>query len=187
MKSETLKSEKYADLPSNSTELYNREQILTEIQRIALQINEDYRESEDLLMIGVLKGAFMFLADLIRYIQIPVRIEFLSASSYKGTCSTGNVKFNLESLGTIKNQDVLIVEDIVDSGLTIRKLFASLKKQEPKSLKVSSLVVKKEKDGSIKEGVDYYAFAHSGGFLIGYGFDVDEKYRNLDSIFELLP
>jgi len=130
----------------------------------------------------ILKGAFLFLADLVREIDIPVSVDFMAISSYAGqTESTGQVKI-LKDLDTlIEDRHVLIVEDIIDTGLTMNSVIKLLKTRKPKSIKICTLLDKVERR-VINVKIDYYGFQIPNSFVVGYGLDFEEKYRNLPYI-----
>ena len=164
--------------------------ILTEqdiqdaVARLAQQISNDYRKSE-LIMIGVLKGAFIFLADLVRHLQIPVKIDFIYLSSYEsGTAPSGNVRINKELGINITDKDVLIVEDIVDTGLSMKALMNYLEKFKPKSMRICALIDKRERRWTDID-IHYAGHVIEKGFLVGYGIDWAEDYRYLPAIYRL--
>ena len=166
--------------------LIPQKKIYKAIERLAKQISNDYKNSTPLL-IGVLKGSFIFMADLIRHRTINVEITFIELSSYgDSTECSGTVKF-VKSLDVeISGRDVLIIEDIIDTGITISALINYLEKRKPLSIKLCSLTSKpsrREKDVNI----DYLGFEIPNKFIIGYGFDFKEKYRNLPEIYYLQP
>ena len=161
-----------------------KEQIEEKIIETAGRISEDYKGS-DLVLIGVLKGSFMFLSDLAKQISIPVKIDFIGASSYgSDTKSSGTVKITKEVSMDIKDKDILIVEDIVDSGITLAYLVEHFKSYGAKSVKVCTLLNKHERrETNIK--IDYFCHEINEGFLVGYGLDYNEEYRNLPEIYHL--
>ncbi len=159
--------------------LFNEEDFKTICKRLGEQISKDYN-GKNLALIGMLKGAVLFMADLIREITIPCNIDFMEASSYVGTKTSGEVKINKDLRNNINSQDVLIVEDILESGFTLDYVIKILKTRNPKSLKICTLLDKPEarKIESIK--ADYVgARIPKDKFVIGYGFDYNERYRNL--------
>jgi hypoxanthine phosphoribosyltransferase len=173
------------NLDDNLKILINKEEITSEIKRLAKEISEDYK-NKDLVIIGVLKGAFMFLSDLIREINLIMEIDFIELSSYEGkrTESSGEVSIVKHISKDIKKRDILIVEDIVDTGLTISFLREHLKKDEPDSIKVCSLTSKTARREKTVV-IDYLGFEVPNKFIVGYGIDYDEKYRNLPEIYYL--
>ena len=158
-------------------------QIKKRIIELGNQITRDYRNS-DLVVIGILKGSLIFLADLIRNIQLPLLTEFLSVSSYKGNMkASGSVRIINDIILPVKDMDILIVEDIIDTGATSKILIDHLKNKNPRSLKICTLLNKQEARNTSDElSLDYIGFDVPDKFLIGYGLDYKEKYRNLPYI-----
>ncbi|MCP4344415.1 MAG: hypoxanthine phosphoribosyltransferase [Desulfobacterales bacterium] len=147
-------------------------------------ISSDYRGCE-LIIIGVLKGAFIFTSDLIRHITVPLKVDFIRVSSYGcETASSENIKLAKKIETDIKNKDVLIVEDIVDTGLSLAYIINYLKSFGPKTLKVCALLDKWERRKA-NVRADYACHAVEKGFLVGYGLDYAEHYRNLPDIYQL--
>jgi hypoxanthine phosphoribosyltransferase len=162
----------------NPDVLISEDELAIRIQELATAITNDF-EGEELVVICVLKGAFMFCSDLIKKIQLPVRLEFLQLSSYgDGTVSSGNVKIEMDLSGSIKEKNVLVVEDIVDSGLTITTLTKMLEIRGPKSVKVASLLFKPSRNTHPAK-IDYLGFEIEDKFVIGYGLDYAGRYREL--------
>ena len=140
------------------------------------------KKGQDLLLVGILKGASVFVADLMRKINLNVNIDFMSVSSYgSGTVSSGTVKILKDLDVDIKDKNVLIVEDIIDSGITLRNLYDTLMTREPRSLKLCTLLNKPARK-KVDVNVDYVGFVIEDKFIVGYGIDYDEKYRNLPYI-----
>ena len=158
----------------------SEEKISNRVKELASEISKDFA-GEELVVVGVLNGAFIFCADLVRSLDLPVHIEFISASSYIGTESTGAVKINLDLKGSIEGKNVLLVEDIIDTGLTMKCLREDLLKRNPKSLKLASLLFKPARLEH-KVDIDYLAFEIEDHFVIGYGLDYDGRYRELPYI-----
>ncbi|MCP4912193.1 MAG: hypoxanthine phosphoribosyltransferase [Oligoflexia bacterium] len=159
----------------------SEEEIANRIQQLADQINKDYAGKE-LTVVGVLNGAFMFTADLIRKLNIPVELDFIAASSYgDDTSSSGQVKIEWDLKKEIKGKHILLVEDIVDTGLTIKSLKALLGSREPASVKLASLLFKPARNVHPVD-IDYLAFEIEDKFVIGYGLDYTGKYRELPYI-----
>ncbi len=163
--------------------LYSAERISSEVERLASAISTDY-EGEVLLLIVVLKGAIFFAADLARQIRCPILMDFVKLSSYKGMESTGTISITKDCEIPVAGRHVLVVEDIVDTGLTLTFLLARLRAEGPRSLKVCTLIDKK---GHRKADVvpDYAGIVCEDGFLVGYGLDLDEQYRQLPAIYEV--
>ena len=158
--------------------IVTQEQMRARIREMGRQISADYA-GKDLGLVGVLKGAYAFYADLARAIRIPVRVDFIVVSSYgSGVKTSGKVKLMTELTEVIKGRDVLLVEDIVDSGLTVQRLMKSLGKQKPRSLKVCTLL-SKEAGRVVDVPLDYIGFKIPDRYVVGYGLDYQQKYRNL--------
>lgn len=156
----------------------SEEKIQARVKELATQINKDF-EGKELHVIGVLNGAFMFTADLVRHLTIPVTLEFMSASSYgDGTTSSGKLTINLDIKKDIKDKHVLIIEDIVDTGLTLSVLKKDLEKRGPSSLKLASFLFKPARLEH-KVDIDYLCFEIEDHFVIGYGLDYAGRYREL--------
>lgn len=166
------------------TEILSSRDIEFKISEIASKISEDYKQG-NLILVGALKGAFMFIADLARSIKIPSQIGFVGVSSYgSGTESTGKITVTKQLDIDIEGKDVLIVEDIVDTGWTLQFISNYLKSFNPRTLKICSLIDKRERR-EVDVVVDYACHKVSEGFLVGYGLDHDENYRNLPAIYHL--
>ncbi len=161
----------------------SEEEIKREVRKTGALISEDYR-GKNLVLAGILKGAFIFLADLARCITIDHEIDMIGVSSYSGTSTTGKIRFTKEPDIDIKGKDILIVEDIVDTGRTLFALVEHLKSLSPSSIKICSLIDKHERR-ELKLKVDYSCFRLEKGFIVGYGLDYNQKYRNLPAIFDL--
>ena len=163
--------------------LISEQQIHKQIQKIGQQICADYK-NKDLVLVGVLKGSFIFLADLARQITLDHEIDLIGASSYKGTSSTGQIVFTKQPDLELENRDVLLVEDIVDTGHTLLKIVEFIKLLNPRSVKICTLIDKHERR-NVQIDVDYSCFSLEKGFIVGYGLDYNEKYRNLPAIYDL--
>lgn len=161
--------------------LITEEEIVTRIEALGKAITRDF-ENEELVVICVLKGAFMFCSDLMKKINLPVKLEFISLSSYGDSSnSSGNVRLEMDITANIEGKNVLIVEDIVDSGLTINTLTELLKVRNPKKVKLASLLFKPSKLKH-KVAIDYLGFEIEDKFVIGYGLDYAGRYRELPYI-----
>ena len=166
--------------------LFSEEQLKNRVQEIARQITADYAGKE-IMLISVLRGSFVFMADLVRQINLPLTVDFLSASSYgSGMESSGQVKLKLDLADDISGRDVLIIEDIVDSGNTLSKLLPELQKRGPASLKVCALLDKPERR-VLPFQANYVGFTIPDAFVVGYGLDFDQHYRQLPYIGVLKP
>ena len=165
--------------------LYTAEQIRATVERLAKEIQRDYQGKSPLLL-GALKGCFMFMADLVRNLDMPLEIEFVALSSYgRGRTKTSGKVDLVQDLRTpIKGRDVLIIEDIVDSGITLDFLLDYLSREKPASLKVCALFDKAPRR-EVTVPIDYVGFSVPDEFLVGYGLDYDEKYRQLPGLYFL--
>ncbi len=162
--------------------LIGREEIEEVVQHLADSISRDF-DDEEVLFVCILKGSFMFTSDLVRRTSVPAIIDFIRASSYGCNTSTcGEVSLTKDLETDIAGKNVVIVEDIIDSGLTLRSIRDMLLARHPKSLKICALVDKKARRKVEIEG-DYVGFTIEDGFIVGYGIDYAEKYRNLPEIF----
>ncbi len=153
------------------------------VAELGAQISADYRDCHDLLLICILKGGVMFLTDLTRHISVPHEIDFMAASSYgRGArASTGHVRIEMDVMSEIENRHVLIVEDIIDSGHTLRFVMDTLRARNPASLKLCALLNKASRR-EVDIPIDYTGFDIDNLFVFGYGLDLDEKFRNLPFI-----
>jgi len=162
--------------------LISREAIAQRVAELGEEISRDYA-GRDLVMVGVLKGAFIFLADLVRELTFPVEIDFVRLASYGGgTSPSGEVHITKDVELSLKGRDVLIVEDIMDIGYTLSFLKQHLATHLPRSLKICCLIDKRERR-EIEVPLDYVGFVLEQGFLVGYGLDCGEKQRTLPEIF----
>lgn len=164
--------------------VFDEAAIKDRIYELGKQISGDYPEG-DVIFIGILKGAFIFLSDLVRAVQKPCRIEFVRISSYGSSLtSSGSLKILLDISIPIEGRDVILVDDIVDTGLTLGNYRERLLQQNPRSLKIAAFINKTgRREKSVH--VDYSGFTVEKGFLVGYGLDCDEKYRNLPGIYSI--
>jgi len=158
--------------------IVTQEQMRSRIRELGRQISADYA-GKDLVLVGVLKGAYAFFADLARAIRIPVQVDFIIVTSYGTRAKTsGKVKLMTELTEKIKGRDVLLVEDIVDSGLTVQYLTKALAKQKPSSIKVCTLLSKPERR-VVDVPLQYVGFRIPNQYVVGYGLDYQQQYRNL--------
>ena len=164
--------------------LYTQERIAAEVSRLAKEINLDYAERE-ILVVGILKGSFLFIADLVRQITVPLTIDFMRLASYgTETQSSGIVELRKDIELPVQGKDLLIIEDIVDSGLTLDTLYTKLMLKNPRSLRICTLIEKTcNREGSTKP--DYVGITMESGFVVGYGLDFNEQYRQLPDIYIL--
>lgn len=160
--------------------LINEDDIAKRINELAKQISNDY-QNEELTVICILKGATIFTCDLIRKLSIPVYLDFMIVSSYADMESTGNVKIIKDLDHSIFNKNVLIIDDIIDTGRTLQHLVNTLKVRKPSSIKLCTLLDKPARRvNNLK--VDYFGFKIENKFVVGYGLDYNQKYRNLSFI-----
>ncbi len=161
--------------------LFSREEIEATVNTLATEISNDYRGKHPIL-IGILKGSFVFMADLIRRLDFPLEVEFIRLSSYgRGRASPGKIKVVQGLRSPIKGRDVLVIEDIVDTGLTITFLMDYLLKKKPASLRLCALTDKPARR-QVPVTIDYLGFTVPNKFIVGYGIDWDEKFRYLPDI-----
>lgn len=160
--------------------LINKAKLEKRIEEMAKQIQKDY-EGKELVFIGILKGSVMFMTELAKNIKTNVALDFMDVSSYEGTESTGKVKINKDVRDSIEGKDVIIVEDIIDTGRTLTYVRDYLKQKNPNSIKIATMLSKPSRR-VIELNVDYIGFAIEDKFVVGYGLDYNEKYRNLPYI-----
>ncbi len=164
--------------------LLTQEEISLRVAELAQQISEDYRQNDNLYLVGILKGAFIFLADLVRELTIPHVVDFMALSSYGNSAtSSGAVRILMDLREPIENRDILLIEDIVDTGQTLSYLHKTLQGRRPRSLK-SCVLVQKERDVTY-EPIDYLGFTIPDVWVVGYGLDYAETYRTLPYLAEL--
>jgi len=161
--------------------LFPKAVIEQRVGELAEQISRDY-EGKELLIVGILNGAFVFMADLIRGLDVPCRVDFVRLASYGcGSVSSGEVRITKDLETPIAGRDVLIVEDIVDSGLTLSRLTEVLRERQPASLRVCAFLDKRERR-RVPFAADYVGFVIPDRFVVGYGLDYDEKFRFLPDV-----
>jgi hypoxanthine phosphoribosyltransferase len=167
--------------------LISEEEIQARVLELAAEISADYEDADDLVMVGVLKGSFIFLADLSRRLSIPRTIEFIAVSSYgNGNVSSGAVRLVMDVRGNIEGKHVLIVEDIVDTGHTLKYLIGMMKSHRPASVKTAALVRKAE-SAEVDVTIDYLGFDIGDEWVVGYGLDFAEQNRTLPYIGFIKP
>jgi hypoxanthine phosphoribosyltransferase len=160
--------------------------IITRVTELAEEITRDYSEDDELYMIGILKGAFIFLADLSRHIEVPHIVDFMALSSYgKTTTTTGAVRILMDLREPVEGRNILLVEDIVDSGHTLSYLYKTLQGRRPASLR-TCVLLQKERD-SLDVPINYLGFTIPDVWVVGYGLDFADKHRTLPFIAELKP
>jgi hypoxanthine phosphoribosyltransferase len=156
--------------------------IARRVEELGAQITQDYAGTTGLCVVGILKGCFIFLADLVRHIDLPITCQFLGISSYgSATESSGVVQITSDMTESIENKDVLIVEDIIDTGLSMRYLLDNFATRKPKTIRVCTLLEKPE-NATIKVPIDYVGFRIPNAFVVGYGLDLAGYFRNLPYI-----
>ncbi len=170
--------------PAIGETLVTHEDLTRRVAELGQEISADY-EDRDLLMIGVLKGAVLFIADLMRHLTVPCEVDFMAISSYGSEIDSSGVVRILKDLDApIEDRDVLIVEDIIDSGLTLQYLLRNLRARNPGTLEVCALLTKPERR-RVDLPIRYVGFEIPNRFAIGYGLDHSQKYRNLDHVAAL--
>ena len=172
------------DNPLEKKLLFSRETIQERVKELAARISSDY-EGQEPVFIGVLNGAVFFFADLTRELDIPIKIDFVRAASYSSEMtSSGEIRLTKDVEIPVKGRPVILVEDIVDTGLTLSHIIKKMEAKAPESIKVCALIDKLERR-DVSVTVDYCGFRIEEGFVVGYGLDHDEKYRQLSDIFVL--
>ncbi|MCD8382927.1 MAG: hypoxanthine phosphoribosyltransferase [Clostridiales bacterium] len=167
--------------------LYSEKQLQRRVAEMGAQISKDYADKEDVVIVGILRGCYMFMADLSKHITIPCRVDFMSVSSYgKGTSSSGQIEIKKDLSDTINGAHVILVEDILDSGNTMDYLKKVLSVRNAASIRICTLLDKPERRTK-PVTADYYGFLVPDAFVVGYGLDYAEKYRNLPYIGILKP
>lgn len=163
--------------------LFNAHQIQSKILELGQQITQDY-QGKNLTVIGVLKGAFVFMADLVLAISLPLRCDFLRISSYDSKGKRGNLRLDFDLTQSVEDQHVLLIEDILDSGKTLQFLREHLKSKNPQSLEICCLL-DKQLNSDLSKQVKYKAFECPQEYIVGYGMDLDGLYRNLPEIMSV--
>jgi hypoxanthine phosphoribosyltransferase len=167
-------------------ELISADAIAKRVAELGAQLTRDYADNTEVVAIGVLKGSVIFLADLIRQMKIPVLLEFIGISSYgDATTSSGVVQITQDLSRPIEGKHVIVIEDIVDTGHTVHYLLENLQTRRPASLKLCSLLHKPER-AERQIAIDYLGFTIPNKFVVGYGLDMAQKYRNLPYIAHVL-
>lgn len=172
-------------LPPISKILVSSDEISRRINELAQQVDSEYRNVDNLLIIGILRGAFIFLADLTRKMQVPHMVDFMALTSYSKNKSIGEVRILMDSREPIKDRHVLIVEDILDSGDTLNYLYRTMQERKPASLRTCILVRKKREIANLEVPINYVGFEIPDVWVVGYGLDYDNHYRTLPYIAEL--
>ena len=161
--------------------IVSEEEIKARVVELGKQIALDYKDSKNLLLLGLLRGSVVFVTDLMRNVHLPMTLDFMSVSSYSGSSSSGFVRIDSDHKTNIQGWDVILVDDIVDSGYTISTVKKLLLDRKPNSLKVCALL-DKEESHKVDIIIDYFGFKIPDYFVVGYGLDIDEKGRNLPYI-----
>lgn len=179
-KVEGCEGDVFVDIPQKEV-LYPKDVIEKRVRELAGTISRDY-EGKELIVIGILKGAFIFMADLIRCLSVPCRVDFVRLASYgEGTSSSGRVVMTKDIETSINGRDILIVEDVLDTGLTLSFLVNWLKERNPHSIKVCAFLDKRKRR-RVPFEADYVGFTIDDGFVVGYGLDFNEEARFLPDI-----
>tara|TARA_A100001388_G_scaffold270799_1_gene248754 strand:+ start:1033 stop:1551 length:519 start_codon:yes stop_codon:yes gene_type:complete len=165
--------------------LISESEIKKRVKVLANKINEDYK-GKNPIFIGILNGCYVFMADLLREIELDVEVDFVKIRSYEGDSSTGTIKFRKDISADINGRDIIIVEDIIDSGFTINFLVNRLRNSGPKSVAVATALFKNEV-AKLDFDVDYVGFEIPPEFVVGYGLDYNEKYRHLKNVMVMEP
>jgi hypoxanthine phosphoribosyltransferase len=166
-------------------ETFSREWIEQAVRRLGEEISADYAGKE-LLVVVVLKGAFIFAADLVRNLTVPVMVDFVEITSYAGMNSTGRATITKDLTLPVRGRHVLVVEDIVDGGLSLSFLLETLRLRNPESMRVCTLI-DNQRRRSVSVDPDYAGIRCTCGYLVGYGLDMDQRYRELPALYELKP
>lgn len=163
--------------------LIDHEQLQARIAELGREISQDYADKKRLILVGILKGSLLFMADLMRHVSVPHAVDFMDVTSYGAgaRASTGDVRILMDLSESIESTNVLIVEDIIDSGHTMDHVLRLLNARQPASLKICTLLDKHERR-EVDIPLDYVGFAIPDCFVFGYGLDIDEYYRNLPFI-----
>ncbi len=169
---------------NNIRNLISEKDISEAVKKLGEKITADYK-GKDIIVIGVLKGAFVFLSDLVRAIDLECQIEFMQAQSYSGVTSTGIVNITRDIDIDIKGKDVIVVEDILDTGRTLFAICETLRAKEAASVKICTFLDKPSRR-VVDMTADYYCFEIPDKFVVGYGLDYDEKYRSLPYVGEIV-
>ena len=165
------------------TLLFTGDEIAATVKRLAAEIRRDYHDKHPIL-IGILKGSFMFLADLIRLLDFPLEVEFIRLSSYGGGKSPGKIKLLQGVQSKVKDRHVLVIEDIIDTGLTTAFVLDYLSKEKPASLKLCTLTDKPSRR-KVPVNIDYLGLTVPNKFIVGYGIDWNERFRYLPGIYAM--
>lgn len=162
--------------------LISREEIEASVRKLAENLSHEY-EGREVVFIGILKGSYIFMADLLRHVSVPHEIDFMRVASYgSGTISSGEITITKDIESSIEGKDVVVIEDIIDTGITLSFLKERLMKDKPHSLRICALLDKKDRR-QVAIDADYVGFTIPDKFVVGYGLDYDEKFRSLPEIY----
>jgi hypoxanthine phosphoribosyltransferase len=170
--------------PHISRTIISSDEISRRVGELARQIDDDYRDVDQVLLLGILRGAFIFLADLSRQLHTHHVVDFMALTSYRKDKSIGEVRILMDSRESILNQHVLIVEDILDSGDTLNHLYRTIRERKPASLR-ACVLVRKKRETNLKIPIDYVGFDIPDVWVVGYGLDYDNQYRTLPYVAEI--
>lgn len=174
-------SHRQSATPEHLRVLISRQQIEARLDELAAQIDDDYAKSERLVCVGVLKGSIFFLVDLMKRLKTPAVVDFFQTSSYGSGTKSGELRVRKDVDMSLRGQDVLLIEDIVDTGYTLRTVLDLLRFRGARSVRLCALLDKKEAR-EVEVPIDYCGFRIANEFVVGYGLDYNERYRNLDFI-----
>lgn len=171
-------------MPDNVKIMIPKEEIEKKVAELGAKITEDFKD-RDVMLIGVLKGSFIFMADLVRAIKLPVEMDFISAKSYSGTTTTGVVNVKMDTHLDIEGKTVMLVEDILDTGKTLSALRETMYSRGARDVKIVTFLDKPARR-TVDIKADYCCYTIEDRFVVGYGLDYNEQYRNLDYIGEVI-
>ena len=168
---------------NNLKKLFSSKDISSRVMHLGQMLSKDYK-GKNPIFIGILNGSFMFMSDLMKKISIPCEVDFIKVHSYRGKKSMGEIQLYKNNSIDIKDRNIIIVEDIIDTGMTVNYLINLLDKANPKSISIVTLLFKSGLTG-LNFNIDYIGFEITREFVVGYGLDYNQKFRNLDSIYLL--
>jgi len=165
--------------------IFSQQEIANKVRELGQVITKDYRGKKPVL-VGILNGAFIFMADLVRAIDLPIELDFIRVASYgSNTVSSGTISLTKDVELPVEDKDILLVEDIIDTGRTLQSLIKHFEKKKPASLKICTLIDKKERR-EVDIEADYFCFKVREGFLVGYGLDYAQHHRHYSAIYHLI-
>lgn len=171
------------EIPSYFDKLFSAEEIDLRVEELAAEINRDYAQRQ-IHLVGVMRGATVFMADLVRKLDVPVTYDYIAVSSYEGTASTGVVKMVKDLDENVESRHIIVVEDIIDSGLTLNYIKANLQSRKPASLALCTLLDRPPRR-KVSLALDYIGFVIPDKFVVGYGLDFEQKWRQLPDIWAI--